>query len=70
MAQAWKMTTETVAITANTITMDVLDGVFIRPSGLIQLPRAYKHKIRQESGQDRFTQSISRERRFHLLRIA
>ena len=48
LAQAWKMTTETVAITTNTITMNVLDGVFIRPSGLTQCPRAYKHKIRQE----------------------
>ena len=46
VAQAWKMTTETMAITANTIIMNVLDGVFISASGLTQRPRAYKHKIR------------------------
>src|SRR5207244_13169802 len=48
VTQPWKTTTETVAITANTITIDVPDGVFIRPSGLTQRPRADKHKIRQE----------------------
>ena len=46
VAQPWKMTTETVAITTNTITINVLDGVFISASGLTQRPRAYKHKIR------------------------
>src|SRR4029077_6054165 len=47
VAQAWQMTTETMALSSGAISRNVLEGVFISASVCTQGPRAYKHKIRE-----------------------